>query len=96
MRASSVHSSKRGRRLLRATAVLAVTASALGGLFAQAAGASTPSSYPSQTTIGAGLNHPDGVAVDAAGNVFIADTRNNRVVEVPASGGPQFTVGMPT
>ena len=27
-----------------------------------------------------------------AGDVFIADTDNNRVVEVPAGGGPQITV----
>ena len=47
-----------------------------------------------QTTVPAsGLFEPTGVAVDAGGNVFIADLGNNRVVEVPASGGPQFTVG---
>jgi sugar lactone lactonase YvrE len=33
------------------------------------------------------------LAVDAAGDVFIADDRHNRVVEVPAGGGAQFTVG---
>ena len=46
-----------------------------------------------QTTVGSGLNGPYGVAVDGAGDVFIADTFNNRVVEVPAGGGPQTTVG---
>ena len=47
-----------------------------------------------QTTVPAsGLFEPTGVAVDAGGNVFIADLGNNRVVEVPAGGGPQFTVG---
>jgi sugar lactone lactonase YvrE len=30
---------------------------------------------------------------DAAGDVFIADRNNSRVVELPAGGGPQFTVG---
>jgi sugar lactone lactonase YvrE len=85
----------RRRRLLRATAVLAVSAVPFVGTLigADAAGAISPSSYQSQTTIGTGLNHPDGVAVDAAGDVFIADTRNSRVVEVPANGGPQVTVG---
>ncbi len=34
-----------------------------------------------------------GVAVDAAGDVFIADTSNNRVVKVPAGEGAQTTVG---
>ena len=47
-----------------------------------------------QTTVPAsGLNQMLGVAVDAAGDVFIADTYNSRVVEVPAGGGAQTTVG---
>ena len=47
-----------------------------------------------QTTVPAsGLNGPFGVAVDRAGDVFIADFFNNRVVEVPAGGGAQTTVG---
>jgi sugar lactone lactonase YvrE len=33
-----------------------------------------------------GLNYADGVAVDGAGDVYIADTSNNRVVEVTAAG----------
>jgi DNA-binding beta-propeller fold protein YncE len=43
--------------------------------------------------VGTGLSNPRGAAVDAAGDVFIADTYNSRVVEVPAGGGPQTTVG---
>ncbi|MFZ0957189.1 MAG: Ig-like domain repeat protein [Candidatus Sulfotelmatobacter sp.] len=31
-------------------------------------------------TVGTGLNNPQGVAVDASGNVYIADTGNNRVL----------------
>jgi len=47
-----------------------------------------------QTTVPAiGLQNTLGVAVDAAGDVFIADTYNGRVVEVPAGGGQQSTVG---
>jgi sugar lactone lactonase YvrE len=47
-----------------------------------------------QATVGSGLYNPEGVAVDAAGDVFIADSYNNRVVEVPAGGGgTQITVG---
>ena len=45
-----------------------------------------------QTTVGSGLSYPIGVAVDGAGNVFIADAGNNLVVEIPASGGTQTTV----
>jgi trimeric autotransporter adhesin len=32
------------------------------------------------------LNHPSGVAIDAAGNLYIADTGNNRVREVSPNG----------
>jgi len=45
-----------------------------------------------QTTVPAtGLGTPSDVKVDAAGDVFIVDGNNNRVVEVAAS-GPQITV----
>ncbi len=47
----------------------------------------------SQNTVGSGLRGPSGVAVDGAGDVFVADYGNNRVVEVPAGGGSQTTVG---
>ena len=47
-----------------------------------------------QTTVGSGLSYPTNLAVDAAGNVFIADSGNNRVVEVPAGVGVQTTVGI--
>jgi len=33
-----------------------------------------------------GLSAPNGLAVDGVGNLFIADTTNNRVVEVPVGG----------
>ncbi len=36
------------------------------------------------TVAGKALNFPYGVAVDAKGDVFIADSDNNRVVEIPA------------
>lgn len=49
--------------------------------------------FPSpQTAVGTGLLGPYGVAVDAKGDVFIADSDHNRVVEVPAGGGAQTTI----
>jgi len=46
-----------------------------------------------QATLGSGLSSPFGLAVDGNGDVFIADSNNARVVEVPAGGGTQTTVG---
>jgi hypothetical protein len=44
------------------------------------------------TELGEDLKGPEGVAVDAAGDVFISDTGNDRVVELPAGGGAQQTI----
>jgi trimeric autotransporter adhesin len=40
------------------------------------------------------LNLPSGVAVDKAGDLFIADTTNSRVQEVPATSGTQYGIAM--
>ncbi len=40
-----------------------------------------------QTNLGSGLNNPSGVAVDGLGNVYIADTNNNRIAEEVNSPG---------
>jgi sugar lactone lactonase YvrE len=40
-----------------------------------------------QSTLGSGLSAPQGVAADGTGNVFVADTANNAVKEILASGG---------
>jgi sugar lactone lactonase YvrE len=39
------------------------------------------------------LSCPGGLALDAAGNLYIADTGNGRVIEVPANGGEATKVG---
>ena len=49
------------------------------------------------TQLGTQLSGPSGVAVDGSGNVYIADTGNNRVVELPWTGsgyGAQTIVPM--
>src|SRR5262249_2688786 len=40
------------------------------------------------------LNGPDGVSFSSAGDMYIADTGNNRIVEVPKNGGTQWTIPM--
>jgi sugar lactone lactonase YvrE len=45
-----------------------------------------------QTTVASGLNSPNGVAIDGAGNVYIADFSSHRVLKV-APGGAQTEVG---
>jgi DNA-binding beta-propeller fold protein YncE len=40
----------------------------------------------SQGALGGELSHPRGIAVDADGNVYVADTANNRVQEYTAAG----------
>ena len=48
-----------------------------------------------QTVVGSGVSLADGVAVDAAGNVYIVDnyTPISHVIKVAAGGGPQTIVG---
>ncbi len=43
--------------------------------------------------LGTNLRSDTSVAVDAAGNVYITDTYNNRIVQIPADSGPQVTIG---
>ena len=52
---------------------------------------SRPAAAPSRRS--APASAPSGVAVDAAGDVFVADTGNNAVKEIPAGGGPIQTLG---
>ncbi len=42
----------------------------------------------------AALNQPAGIAVDASGNLFVADQENQRVREIPVVSGVQFGINM--
>jgi RHS repeat-associated protein len=44
--------------------------------------------------IGSGLREPAGVAVDSSGDLYIADTYNNRIQEVAAASGTQWGKSM--
>lgn len=44
------------------------------------------------TVAASGLTRPTGMALDPSGDLYIADTGNNRVVVVPGDGGPQTVV----
>jgi sugar lactone lactonase YvrE len=61
------------------------------GVFIADAGANAVLEFATSTsspvTIGTGLSKPSGVAVDGVGNVIIADTGNNQIVEVPVVNG---------
>jgi len=39
------------------------------------------------------FNHPRGVAVDQVGNLYVADTGNNRVVKISSTGAVLMTIG---
>lgn len=46
-----------------------------------------------QTALGSGLSSPFGVAVDGVGNVYVADTSNNRVLKETLSGASYVQIG---
>jgi streptogramin lyase len=60
--------------------------SALGGLVSSAEAQTAHFSW-AITSLGSGFNGPGGVAVDASGNIFVADTGNSAVGEILASSG---------
>lgn len=67
--------------------------SALGGL-APSAEAQTAHFSWAITSLGSGFNSPGGVAVDASGNIFVADTGNSAVEEILASSGYSSVISL--
>ena len=49
--------------------------------------------YSSPAVFGNELNGPGGVAIDAAGNVYVADAGNNAIKMIPAGGGTTVNLG---
>jgi NHL repeat len=85
VRAGAVQLTDTSGNLLATTAVYGV---GLGSQIAYGPGTQIPLNLS-----GGGFSDAHAVAVDAAGNIFIADSSNNRVVKIPVGGGPQTTVG---
>jgi len=56
-------------------------------------GVAPPGYGPLPLTVGLGFNRPAGVAVDGAGNLYVADQRNNLVVKIPPGGGAPVNLG---
>jgi serine/threonine-protein kinase len=78
-------------KLVIITAILVILATSCGQHPApsqtQTAQPAPPSATPPSGQIVlpfTGLNYPEGVAVDAAGNLYVADKQNDRVVKLPA------------
>jgi sugar lactone lactonase YvrE len=46
----------------------------------------------SPVTLGSGFTGPDGVAVDAAGNIYVADEASS-IIKIPAGGGSRVQIG---
>ncbi|MGD0737797.1 MAG: choice-of-anchor D domain-containing protein, partial [Terracidiphilus sp.] len=66
---------------LRAAGVLLVVS---GLAFGSPASAQTASFSYAITALGGGFTHPNDVAVDSGGNIYVADTNNSAVKEMPA------------
>ena len=75
----------RRTQIATGVAVLAVIAAVVATVIGVVAVGNQPSPPPSQVVLPfTGLNKPDGVAVDGAGNLYVADFYNNQVLKLAA------------
>jgi streptogramin lyase len=80
-------------RAARRAAALAVSAAVGGAMWLAPASPAFAAPSSSQVTLPfTGLNGPGDVAVDPAGDVFVPDFGNNRVVELPHGSASQITL----
>jgi sugar lactone lactonase YvrE len=66
---------------------------AISKLAPASSGVASPAYSTSPLTIGSGFNGPAGIAVDAAGNVYVTDNGNDAVKEIPAGNGTPVSIG---
>jgi streptogramin lyase len=66
-----------------------------GGVVTTLAGQAGTSGSTDGTASAARFYHPSGVAVDSAGNVYVADTDNNTIRKVTPGGGVTTLAGLP-
>src|ERR1044072_3549750 len=81
------------RRIARRRLTPAMLAFVLGGLVLASPAVAVDDPAISLVAGGLAFDHPNGVAVDPAGNAYIADTDNDRVRKVSPSGAPLLTFG---
>ena len=65
---------------------------AIASLAPVSSGVAAPNYNNAPVTLGFGFNSPDAVAVDIAGNVYVADANNNAIKKIPLGGVP-VTIG---
>jgi gliding motility-associated-like protein len=76
------------------------TGTAIAALMPTTSGVSAFAYSATPATVGAGFITPQGIALDAAGNIYVTDLANNSLKEIPAGGGPTVILstafGQPT